>query len=69
MGRAGARGLGLGRRMLDELERRAGPGLIRLDTNGALTEAIAMYRACGYAEIPRYNDEVHAQHWFEKRLA
>lgn len=63
-----ARGLGLGRRLLDELESRAGTPLVRLDTNGALTEAIAMYRAAGYDEIPRYNDEVHAQHWFEKRL-
>jgi DNA-binding MarR family transcriptional regulator/GNAT superfamily N-acetyltransferase len=63
-----ARGLGLGRRLLDELESRAGTPLVRLDTNGALTEAIAMYRAAGYDEIPRYNDEVHAQHWFEMRL-
>lgn len=62
------RGLGLGRRLLDELEARARTGLVRLDTHGALTEAIAMYRSAGYAEIARYNDEVHAQHWFEKRL-
>jgi ribosomal protein S18 acetylase RimI-like enzyme len=62
------RGLGLGRRLLGELEQRIGAGLVRLDTNGALTEAIAMYRSSGYVEIPRYNDEVHAQHWFEKRL-
>lgn len=63
-----ARGLGLGRRLLDELERRAGRSLVRLDTNGALTEALAMYRSSGYREIPRYNDEVHAQHWFEKTV-
>jgi DNA-binding MarR family transcriptional regulator/ribosomal protein S18 acetylase RimI-like enzyme len=63
-----ARGLGLGRRLLDELEARAGTPLVRLDTNGALTEAIAMYRSAGYREIPRYNDEVHAQHWFEKAV-
>jgi hypothetical protein len=27
-----------------------------------------MYRACGYTEIPRYDDNVYAAHWFEKRL-
>lgn len=63
-----ARGLGLGRRLLEELEQRAGLSVIRLDTNSTLTEAVAMYRSAGYGEIPRYNDEVHAQHWFEKRL-
>ena len=41
------RGLGLGRRMLTELERYAaerGWTAVRLDTNRNLTEAIAMYR-------------------------
>ena len=66
------RGLGVGRRMLAELESRAaerGVSVIRLDTNAALRQAIAMYRSSGYLEIPRYNDEPYAHHWFEKRLA
>ena len=66
-----ARGAGLGRRLLAELEQRArgaGHRAVRLDTNRALTEAIAMYRAAGYREIPAFNDEPYAHHWFEKRL-
>ena len=66
-----ARGLGLGRRLLAELEdhaRAAGVRTLRLDTNLALTEAIALYRASGYEEIPRFNDEPHAQLWFAKSL-
>jgi len=66
-----ARGLGLGRRLLTELEARAaasGSDAIRLETNGTLIEAIAMYRSCGYREVPAFNDEPYAQLWFEKRL-
>jgi DNA-binding MarR family transcriptional regulator/GNAT superfamily N-acetyltransferase len=66
------RGLGLGQRMLADLERRAaalGHTRVVLDTNGTLTEAIAMYARSGYTEIERYNDNPYAQHWFEKRLA
>jgi DNA-binding MarR family transcriptional regulator/ribosomal protein S18 acetylase RimI-like enzyme len=65
------RGLGLGRRLLGELERHAGEHgaqLVRLDTNHVLTEAIAMYRRAGYVEVPAFNDEHHADHWFEKVL-
>ena len=67
-----ARGLGLGRRLLEAVERLArGSGVtrLRLDTNEHLTEAIAMYRSAGYQEIPRYTDEPFATHWFEKSLA
>jgi GNAT superfamily N-acetyltransferase len=66
------RGLGLGRRMLADLEdraRAAGAPMTRLETNQALTEAIALYRACGYREVPAFNNEPYAQHWFEKALA
>jgi DNA-binding MarR family transcriptional regulator/GNAT superfamily N-acetyltransferase len=68
----GARRLGLARRILDGLERAAverGYGTVRLDTHAVLTEAQAMYRACGYTEIPRYDENVYAAHWFEKRLS
>ncbi|MFV2113703.1 GNAT family N-acetyltransferase [Micromonospora sp. LOL_025] len=65
------RGLGIGRRMLSELERHAaerGWTAVRLDTNRNLTEAIAMYQAAGYREVEAYNAEPYAHHWFEKRL-
>ena len=65
------RGLGLGRRLLTELEKQAsarGTEVLRLETNRNLTEAIALYRAAGYAEVPAFNDEPYAHHWFEKRV-
>lgn len=68
----GARGLGLGRRLLNELERiarRRGLRAIRLDTNDSLKEALRLYRSSGYREIGRYNDSPYAHHWFEKALS
>ena len=67
-----ARGLGVGRRLLTELEQRAaehGACTIRLETNTTLTEAIAMYRSAGYHEVDAFNDEPYAHHWFEKQVA
>lgn len=66
-----ARGLGIARRLLarlEELAGEAGATAVRLDTNRALVEAIAMYRSSGYVEVARFNDEPFAHHWFEKRL-
>jgi DNA-binding MarR family transcriptional regulator/GNAT superfamily N-acetyltransferase len=66
-----ARGLGVGRRLLGGLERRAfehGSRKIRLETNRALTEAIEMYKSAGYREVGAFNDEPYADHWFEKQL-
>lgn len=66
-----ARRLGLARRLLGELERAAVVrryGAVRLDTHAMLTEAQAMYRAYGYREIPRYDENAYAAYWFEKRL-
>jgi DNA-binding MarR family transcriptional regulator/GNAT superfamily N-acetyltransferase len=66
-----ARGLGLGRRILKELERYArahGASVAHLETNRALDEAIALYRSAGYVEVARFNDEPYADHWFEKVL-
>jgi len=65
------RGLGLGRRLLGELETRAasaGASATRLETNRSLVEAVAMYRTAGYREVPAFNDEPYADHWFEKSL-
>jgi len=66
------RGLGLGRRLLTELEAHAaarGVRTLRLETNRALGEAIALYRTAGYREVPAFNDESYAHHWFEKALS
>ena len=68
---ADARGLGLGRRLLAELEREAcarGARQTRLETNRSLLEAISLYRSSGYVEVPAFNDEPYAHHWFEKPL-
>jgi DNA-binding MarR family transcriptional regulator/N-acetylglutamate synthase-like GNAT family acetyltransferase len=66
------RGMGVGRRLLAELEQSArdhGAASVTLETNASLTEAIAMYRASGYVEVDPFNDEVYADHWFQKSLA
>lgn len=65
------RGLGVGRRLLAELERagrRRRMRAIRLDTNESLAEALNLYRSAGYREIGRFNDNPYAHHWFEKVL-
>jgi DNA-binding MarR family transcriptional regulator/N-acetylglutamate synthase-like GNAT family acetyltransferase len=67
-----ARGIGLGRRLLQELERLArdaGVEVLRLETNGALGEAIGLYRSSGFRELAAFNDEPYAHHWFQKRLS
>jgi GNAT superfamily N-acetyltransferase len=65
------RGLGVGRRILQVLERKAdqrGLRLLRLETNQTLKEAQALYRRSGYREVQAFNDERYAHHWFEKTL-
>jgi DNA-binding MarR family transcriptional regulator/N-acetylglutamate synthase-like GNAT family acetyltransferase len=65
------RGLGLGRRLLAELEAQAaahGVRVLRLETHRALSEAIRLYRTAGYREVAAFNDEPYAHHWFEKTL-
>jgi DNA-binding MarR family transcriptional regulator/GNAT superfamily N-acetyltransferase len=65
------RGFGVGRRVLLALEARArerGARTLRLETNEALAEAIALYRSEGFVQVPAFNDERHATHWFEKPL-
>jgi GNAT superfamily N-acetyltransferase len=66
-----ARGLGLAHRLCDAVETRAralGMTCLRLDTNRSLTGAIAFYRRHGWTEIPAFNTEPYAHHWFEKIL-
>src|SRR3954451_18817868 len=66
-----ARGLGLGRRLLAELESLAvehGAHVARIETSRQLPEAIALYRSSGWIEVAAFNDEPFADHWFEKPL-
>ena len=67
-----ARGLGLGRRLLEHLEACAlasSARVARIETSAVLTEALALYRSTGWVEVPPFNDEPFADHWFEKALA
>jgi DNA-binding MarR family transcriptional regulator/GNAT superfamily N-acetyltransferase len=66
-----ARGLGLGRRLLERLEACARDGGARhahIETSAVLTEALALYRSAGWVEVRAFNDEPFADHWFEKEL-
>jgi DNA-binding MarR family transcriptional regulator/N-acetylglutamate synthase-like GNAT family acetyltransferase len=65
------RGLGFGRRMLAALEsqsRELGFTTLRLETNRVLGEAIRLYESAGYVEVPPFNAEPYAHHWFERHL-
>jgi GNAT superfamily N-acetyltransferase len=65
------RGRGLGALLLDALEeaaRELGATNGVLDTNATLETAIAMYRRHGWADVPAYNDNPYATHWFAKTL-
>ncbi len=65
-----ARGLGLGRRLMREIEmqaRRLGYRQMKLDTNTTLTEAVALYRSEGWVDIAKYSD-FPSDLWMGKRL-
>jgi GNAT superfamily N-acetyltransferase len=66
-----ARGLGLGRRLLTELEafaRDHGARIAHIETSRHMPEANALYESAGWVEVEPFNDEPFADHWFEKRL-
>jgi ribosomal protein S18 acetylase RimI-like enzyme len=66
-----ARGRGLARRLMAEVEtfaRTAGMTGLRLDTNKALTEAIALYRATGWEPTTPFTKAFPATDWFAKHL-
>jgi ribosomal protein S18 acetylase RimI-like enzyme len=66
-----ARGRGVARKLLAALEHAARDRhlrVVRLDTHSSLAEALQLYRTSGYREIPRFNDNPYAHHWFEKAL-
>ena len=65
-----ARGQGLARRLMRAIESHArtmGLKRLKLDTNAALPEAIALYRSDGWHDIPAYTG-YPATHWFAKAL-
>lgn len=66
-----ARGLGLARRLMEAIEATARDlaiKVLRLDTNRALPEALQLYRATGWTEIERFNDDPYPDYFFEKVL-
>jgi GNAT superfamily N-acetyltransferase len=67
-----ARGRGLGRKLLAALEQAAvelGAERGVLDTFDVLGPAMALYRSAGWQEVPAYNDNRQATHWFAKTLS
>src|SRR5215469_10523250 len=66
-----ARGLGVGRSLMDAAEnaaRNLSIKILRLDTNSALTEALQLYRSTGWTAIDRFNDDPYPDLFFEKQL-
>ncbi len=66
-----ARGQGLARRLMSEVETFAcasGLTRLRLDTNNALTEALALYRATGWEPTTPFTKAFPATDWFAKHL-
>jgi DNA-binding MarR family transcriptional regulator/GNAT superfamily N-acetyltransferase len=66
-----ARGVGLGRRLLERLEacaRAGGARVAHIETSAVLIEALSLYRSTGWVEVPAFNDEPFADHWLEKAL-
>jgi len=65
------RGLGYGRALLAELERRArefGATELVLDTNNSLEAAGGLYRSAGFVNVEPYNDNPNATDWYAKSL-
>lgn len=65
------RRLGLGRRLMTEVEhqaRRMGLVELRLDTRRDLVESQRLYESLGYREIPPYSGGPYSDHWYSKPL-
>lgn len=66
-----ARGQGLGRALLSELEdhaRRLGYERVRLTTGDEQPEALGLFRSAGYEETAPFSDGAFTRHWMEKPL-
>ena len=69
--RPACQGRGLGRHLMDaclDEARRLGCRALRLDTQAKMEAAVHLYRAYGFSEIPRYNDNRRADIWMERPL-
>ncbi|WP_051973203.1 GNAT family N-acetyltransferase [Cryobacterium sp. MLB-32] len=67
-----ARGRGLGRLLMEELERKSlemGIRTLRLDTRTDLIEARGLYLSLGFVEGEAHNADPYANHWFRKELS
>lgn len=65
-----ARGQGVAKQMMAAIEQAArarGITRLRLDTNSALIEAVALYRATGWSDVAAFTN-YPATHWFGKSL-
>ena len=67
-----ARGQGVGRLLMQNLERESrtlGLTALRLDTRTDLVEARSLYTSLGYIEGEPHNADPYANHWFRKELS
>jgi GNAT superfamily N-acetyltransferase len=66
-----ARGKGVGRLLMEELERKSrelGVDALRLDTRTDLIEARSLYASLGFIEGQAHNTDPYANHWFRKEI-
>ena len=66
-----ARGKGVGRLLMEELERRSRElevDVLRLDTRTDLVEARSLYASLGFIEGEAHNTDRYANHWLRKEL-
>ena len=66
-----ARHRGLGSLLMGEIEEVActhARSVLRLDTRHDLVDARRLYAALGYDEVPAFNEDRYAEHWFTKSL-
>jgi GNAT superfamily N-acetyltransferase len=69
---AAARGQGIGRALLDQLEAHAwrlGYQRVRLTTGDEQPEALGLFTSAGFTEIPPFTNGVFTRHWMEKQLS
>jgi GNAT superfamily N-acetyltransferase len=66
-----ARGCGVGRALLAQLEEKArtlGYERVRLTTGDSQPEALGLFRSAGYQDIEPFTDGAFTCHWMEKSL-